>query len=149
MAPTNDSASPDTSPEDGAPEDGSEAPRRALPRGGPSAEEKTRLRNQLLSLHSNLLRSNRDLASEALKGSGQVFSVDPQMRIPEEKLYIRAEDTIVVTEDGIENFTAAAPLELDEVEAMMKEDSLLERFPPLSREESSASAKRAVAAATA
>jgi RNA polymerase-binding transcription factor DksA len=71
MAPTNDPAAPDASPEDG-----SEAPRRALPRGGPSAEEKTRLRNQLLSLHSNLLRSNRDLASEALKGSGQVFSVD-------------------------------------------------------------------------
>jgi Xaa-Pro aminopeptidase len=53
-------------------------------------------------------------------GPGVVFAVDPQMWIPEEQLYVRCEDTIVVTEDGIENFTAAAPLELDEVEAVMR-----------------------------
>jgi len=41
------------------------------------------------------------------------------MWIPEERLYIRVEDTIVVTEDGIENLTSGAPLELDEVEALM------------------------------
>ncbi len=51
---------------------------------------------------------------------GTVFSVDPQMWIPEERLYIRVEDTVVVTEDGIENLTAAAPLELDDVEALMR-----------------------------
>jgi len=56
--------------------------------------------------------------------SGIVFSVDPQMWIPEEKLYIRVEDTIVVTDDGIEILTKSAPLELDEVEATMKEDGL-------------------------
>jgi len=33
---------------------------------------------------------------------GTVFAVDPQMWIPEERLYIRVEDTVVVTEDGIE-----------------------------------------------
>lgn len=58
---------------------------------------------------------------------GTVFSVDPQLWIPEEKLYIRCEDTIVVTEDGIENLTALAPLELDEVEAVMKEEGTLQR----------------------
>ncbi len=57
---------------------------------------------------------------------GVVFSIDPQMRVPEDKLYIRVEDTVVVTEDGMENFTAAAPLEMDDVEALMREDS---RFP--------------------
>jgi Xaa-Pro aminopeptidase len=51
---------------------------------------------------------------------GIVFAVDPQMWIPEEKLYVRVEDTIVVTKTGIENFTAAAPLELDDVEHMMQ-----------------------------
>ncbi|MCX7683359.1 MAG: aminopeptidase P N-terminal domain-containing protein [Anaerolineae bacterium] len=51
---------------------------------------------------------------------GTVFSVDPQMWIPEERLYIRVEDTVAVTEDGIENLTAAAPLELDDVEALMR-----------------------------
>jgi len=51
---------------------------------------------------------------------GTVFAVDPQMWIPEEKLYIRVEDTVVVTEAGIENLTRAAPLELDDVEALMR-----------------------------
>jgi len=49
---------------------------------------------------------------------GTVFSVDPQMWIPEERLYVRVEDTVVVTEDGIENLTSTAPLELDNVEAL-------------------------------
>jgi Xaa-Pro aminopeptidase len=53
---------------------------------------------------------------------GTVFSVDPQMWIPEEKLYIRVEDTIVVTQDGIENLTELAPLELDDVEKLMEEE---------------------------
>ena len=61
---------------------------------------------------------------------GIVFSVDPQLWIPEEQIYIRVEDTVAVTEDGIENLTAAAPLELDDVEAAMKETSLLEKHPP-------------------
>lgn len=43
-------------------------------------------------------------AGAALK-PGQVFSVDPQLRVPEENLYLRYEDTIVVTESGYENFT--------------------------------------------
>jgi len=62
---------------------------------------------------------------------GIVFSVDPQMLIPEERLYIRAEDTVLVTEDGIENLTAAAPLELDDVEAFMKQEGLLQAFEPI------------------
>ena len=62
---------------------------------------------------------------------GIVFSVDPQMRVPEERLYVRAEDTVVVTADGIENLTADAPLELDDVERLMRADGLLQAFPPV------------------
>ena len=51
---------------------------------------------------------------------GMVFAVDPQMRVPEERLYIRVEDTVVVTEKGIENLTVDAPLELEDVEALMQ-----------------------------
>ena len=40
---------------------------------------------------------------------GQVFSVDPQLWVPEENLYFRYEDTVVVTETGVENFTAFLP----------------------------------------
>lgn len=60
---------------------------------------------------------------------GVVLTVDPQFIVPEERLYIRVEDTVVITEEGIENFTDAAPLDLDEVEACMREEGLLERFP--------------------
>jgi Xaa-Pro aminopeptidase len=60
---------------------------------------------------------------------GTVFALDPQMWIPEEKLYIRVEDTVVVTDDGIENLTVDAPLELEDVEALMKDPGLLDRFP--------------------
>ena len=62
---------------------------------------------------------------------GMVFSVDPQMRIPEDRLYLRVEDTGVVTEDGFEIFTVAAPLELEAIEALMRSDGMLQRFPPV------------------
>jgi Xaa-Pro aminopeptidase len=63
---------------------------------------------------------------------GMVFAVDPMIWIPEERLYIRVEDTVTVTEDGIENFTSDAPLELSDVEALMREPGILDGFPPLS-----------------
>jgi Xaa-Pro aminopeptidase len=63
---------------------------------------------------------------------GMVFAVDPQLWIPEERRYIRVEDTVAVTETGIENLTSAAPLELDAVEHLMrtKGTSLLDCVPP-------------------
>ena len=51
---------------------------------------------------------------------GVVLTVDPQLWIPEERLYIRVEDSVAVTEDGIETFTRSAPLELDDVEKLMR-----------------------------
>ncbi len=51
---------------------------------------------------------------------GFVFALDPQMWIPEERIYIRVEDTVVVTDNGVENLTGLAPLELDEVEALVR-----------------------------
>ena len=60
---------PDPTPQ---PADG----RRGYPPGGPDAALQARLRERLLALRAGLLRSNRDLADEALKGSGQDFSVD-------------------------------------------------------------------------
>jgi Xaa-Pro aminopeptidase len=47
---------------------------------------------------------------------GMVFAVDPQLWLTEEDLYIRVEDTGVVTETGFEVFTSGITLELDEIE---------------------------------
>lgn len=54
---------------------------------------------------------------------GMVFVVDPMAMFRDRQQYIRVEDTIVVTRDGCERLTGAAPIELDEVEALMKQPS--------------------------
>ena len=61
---------------------------------------------------------------------GHVFSVDPQMWVPEENLYIRYEDVVVVTENGVENFTDFLPSELNDIERMVRGDGIVQRFPP-------------------
>ncbi len=60
---------------------------------------------------------------------GHVLSIDPQLRVPEENLYLRFEDTIVVTDTGFENFTHFIPMELDAMEAMVKEKGLVQQVP--------------------
>jgi Xaa-Pro aminopeptidase len=61
---------------------------------------------------------------------GMVFSVDPMVWIPEENHYIRMEDVIVVTETGIENFTAFLPGKPEEIERMMREPGVLQLRAP-------------------
>jgi Xaa-Pro aminopeptidase len=57
---------------------------------------------------------------------GMVFTIEPQFRVPEEKIYIRLEDVIVVTETGAEVVTDFLPMEMDEIEAVMREEGLLQ-----------------------
>lgn len=61
---------------------------------------------------------------------GMVFSIDPMIWVPEEKLYIRIEDVGVVTETGFENFSSFVPFEIDEIEKLMKEPGVLQKTPP-------------------
>jgi Xaa-Pro aminopeptidase len=56
---------------------------------------------------------------------GMVFAVDPMMWVHEHELYIRCEDTVAVTEHGVEVLTADAPLDVEEVEQAMTEPSQL------------------------
>lgn len=60
---------------------------------------------------------------------GLVFSVDPQLRVPEEDLYYRYEDTVVVTEDGVENFTDFLPMELADIEALVRQQGIVQLVP--------------------
>jgi Xaa-Pro aminopeptidase len=66
----------------------------------------------------------------ALLKVGQVFSVDPQLRVPEENLYLRYEDTVVVTETGVENFTDFLPSELADIEKLVHEKGVAQKTPP-------------------
>jgi Xaa-Pro aminopeptidase len=50
---------------------------------------------------------------------GLVFALDPQLWVKEEQIYVRVEDTVVVTETGVESLTRSAPLELDAVESLV------------------------------
>jgi len=50
---------------------------------------------------------------------GLVFAVDPEFVVNELKLYVRCEDTVVVTRSGCENLTADAAVEVGEIENLL------------------------------
>ncbi len=54
---------------------------------------------------------------------GMVIAVDPMVTIQEKSQYIRVEDTVVITRDGCERLTGAAPFEMNEIEELMKQPS--------------------------
>jgi Xaa-Pro aminopeptidase len=62
---------------------------------------------------------------------GHVFSIDPQLRVPEEHIYLRYEDVVVVTDKGYENFTDFLPSELDDIEKLVGQGGMLQAFPPI------------------
>jgi Xaa-Pro aminopeptidase len=60
--------------------------------------------------------------------AGMVFTVEPALRVPEEKIYIRNEDAVLITETGVEILSAFVPLEIADIESLMREPGLLQRF---------------------
>ncbi len=62
---------------------------------------------------------------------GMVFTIDPMIWIPEEKLYIRMEDMALVTETGVENLSAFVPSKLDDIENTMNEEGLVQFRPAI------------------
>ena len=75
-----------------------------------------------------------DYTRDILK-PGQVFSIDPQLRVPEMNLYLRYEDVVVVTESGYENFTDFLPSELDQIEKLVGKNGLLQKAPSLTTDQ--------------
>lgn len=59
---------------------------------------------------------------------GQLFTIEPAMQIPDEKLGIRLEDVILITENGYENLSAFVPVEIDAIEKLMAEPGLSDDF---------------------
>jgi Xaa-Pro aminopeptidase len=77
-----------------------------------------------MAVHDDGGYADRELAP------GAVFSVDPQLRVPEENLYLRYEDVVVVTPAGVENFTRFLPSELDGLERAVGAGGIVQAFPP-------------------
>jgi Xaa-Pro aminopeptidase len=58
-------------------------------------------------------------------------AMEPVFRVPEENLYLRYEDTVVVTETGVENFTDFLPMELDDIEKVALDKGVVQKVPPV------------------
>jgi Xaa-Pro aminopeptidase len=55
---------------------------------------------------------------------GMVFTIEPALTIPDERVYIRLEDMLLVTEHGYENMSSIAPVEIDAIEKLMAEPGI-------------------------
>jgi Xaa-Pro aminopeptidase len=55
---------------------------------------------------------------------GMVFTIEPALTIPEDRVYIRLEDMLVVTPTGYENMSGFAPIDIDAVEKLMAEPGM-------------------------
>lgn len=67
--------------------------------------------------------------------AGMVFTIEPALTVPEEQIYIRMEDLIIITEKGAEVVSDYLPMEIDEIEKVMREDGLLKKYPRVSKTE--------------
>jgi Xaa-Pro aminopeptidase len=55
---------------------------------------------------------------------GMVFTIEPALTIPEDRVYIRLEDMILITPKGYENMSAFAPFQIEAIEKLMAEPGI-------------------------
>jgi Xaa-Pro aminopeptidase len=58
---------------------------------------------------------------------GMIFTIEPALTIPDERVYIRLEDVILITETGYENLSGPLTMEMDEIEKVMREPGMTAR----------------------
>ncbi len=65
---------------------------------------------------------------------GHIFTIEPQMNVPELGFGIRLEDVLLITATGYENLSAFVPIEVADIEKLMAQrglsDAALKRPPP-------------------
>jgi Xaa-Pro aminopeptidase len=61
--------------------------------------------------------------------AGMVFTIEPALAVPEEKIYVRLEDMILITDTKAEIMSDFVPMDIDGIEKLMKEDGMLQRYP--------------------
>ena len=66
---------------------------------------------------------------------GMVFTIEPALRVPEENIYIRLEDLIVITETGAEVVSDFVPMDIKGIEKLMREKGMLDRYKSLTEKD--------------
>jgi Xaa-Pro aminopeptidase len=61
--------------------------------------------------------------------AGMVFTIEPALRVPEEQIYIRLEDMIVITDTKAEILSDFVPWDIVGIEKLMAEEGMLQRYP--------------------
>jgi len=72
-----------------------------------------------ISVH-DVVPSDRRRPFEA----GVVFNVEPILEVPEKKIHLRLEDTVLITPTGAENMTAGALAGVDEIYLLIRQKAL-------------------------
>jgi Xaa-Pro aminopeptidase len=73
--------------------------------------------------------ATHDVGSRGVYKPGMVFTIEPALVVREENINIRLEDLIVITEKGKDIVSDFVPMEMDEIEKVMKEEGILQRYP--------------------
>lgn len=68
-------------------------------------------------------------AGEGPLRAGMVFTIEPALKVPEEQIYIRLEDLIIIHADRAEIVSDYLPMGLDDIEKVMKSEGLLKKYP--------------------
>jgi Xaa-Pro aminopeptidase len=55
---------------------------------------------------------------------GEIFTIEPEMRIPDEHIGFRLEDMLLITNDGYVNMSAFVPIEVPDIERLMAQRGL-------------------------
>jgi Xaa-Pro aminopeptidase len=55
---------------------------------------------------------------------GMVFTIEPALTIPGDRVYVRLEDMILITPTGYENMSGFSPIEIDAIEKLMAEPGI-------------------------
>ena len=58
---------------------------------------------------------------------GMIFTIEPALTISEDRVYVRLEDMILITETGYENLSSFVPLEVADIEKLMAETGFAEK----------------------
>jgi len=62
---------------------------------------------------------------------GTVMIIEPQFRVEDERIYLRLEDMLVITEDGAEVITDFVPRDIERIEKLVGKGGMLQDYPRL------------------